>query len=470
MFRRLPEIVRIHQVIRQCRAGLNKTLTRVSVEPMPEIQPFRALRFDITEVGDLSDVVCPPYDVIDPAFQQRLHDQSPCNIVRLEFGQDQDGDDASNNKYKRAASTLTDWIKSGVLAPETTPAIYLYEQEYKVEGETFKRRGFFARVKVEEFGKGRIYPHEQTLSGPKADRLNLFEATRTNLSPIFGLYPDDSNEVLAALERGVKDKTPITAIDHLGVINRMWPVTDDSALTAVRGLIADKPIFIADGHHRYETAVNYQKRLAEAGKISGPDDPANFVLMTLVSMSDPGLLILPTHRLMSGLGPITSKELAAKLESQFEIKAFGNGDDAAREAWDFIESSGDQARIGFGTAADGEWFVASLRDDARMDSLCPEQSTEWRSLGVSILRELVVKDLLQAADKAKFKYVHLLSEVLEDKGYEVAALVPSATMEHVQNIASGGETMPPKSTYFYPKLLTGMVVNPMFDLREIHVD
>jgi uncharacterized protein (DUF1015 family) len=199
-----------------------------------------------------------------------------------------------------------------------------------------------------------------------------------------------------------------------------------------------------------------------------PDDPANFVMMTLVSMSDPGLLILPTHRLISGVGQMTKADLTAKLGSQFEIKEFGKGPDAAAAAWDFIESSGDQSRIGFGTAADDEWVVASLKDDARMDSLCPGQSAEWRSLGVSILRELVVKDLLNVEAIAKFKYVHLMSEVLEDKSWNLAALVPSATMDHVQAIASGGETMPPKSTYFYPKLLTGMVVNPMFDLRDIH--
>ncbi|MFM7592118.1 MAG: DUF1015 domain-containing protein, partial [Isosphaeraceae bacterium] len=280
---------------------------------MAEIHPFRALRFDIMEVGDLSKVVCPPYDVIDPAFQQRLHDTSPFNIVRMEYGMDQPGDDASANKYSRAAADLKNWIKSGVLSPETTPALYLYEQEYQVEGQTFKRRGFFARVRLDAFGEGRIYPHEQTLSGPKADRLNLFEATRTNLSPILGLYPDETNEVLMALEKGVKDRTPITAIDHLGVINRMWPVTDDATLTAVRGLIADKPVFIADGHHRYVTGLNYQKRLAAEGKMSGPDDPANFVMMTLVSMSDPGLLILPTHRLISGLGRLTKADLAEKL-------------------------------------------------------------------------------------------------------------------------------------------------------------
>ncbi|MFM7593114.1 MAG: DUF1015 domain-containing protein, partial [Isosphaeraceae bacterium] len=157
-----------------------------------------------------------------------------------------------------------------------------------------------------------------------------------------------------------------------------------------------------------------------------------------------------------------------KLGSQFEIREFGSGPDAARAAWDFVESSGDQSRIGFGTAADDEWVVASLRDDARMDALCPAQSAEWRSLGVSILRELVMKELLQAESIAKFKYVHLLNEVLEEKSWDIAALVPSATMDHVQAIASGGETMPPKSTYFYPKLLTGLVVNPMFDLREIH--
>lgn len=437
---------------------------------MPEIQPFRALRFDITEVGDLSDVVCPPYDVIDPAFQQRLHDLNLHNIVRLEFGMDQPGDNEIENKYKRASSALIEWIKTGVLAAEAHQAIYLYEQEYKVEGETFSRRGFFSRVRLEPFGEGRIYPHEQTLSGPKADRLKLFEATRTNLSPIFGLYPDETNAVLAALEKGVKDRTPITAIDHLGVINRMWPVIDDSAITAVRGLIADKPIFIADGHHRYETGLNYQKRLASEGALNGSDDPANFVLMALVSMSDPGLLILPTHRLMSGLGPIKSEELSSKLSPLFDIDEFGEGAEAATAAWEFIEQSGDQSRIGFGTSADGKWIVASLRDDSRMDTLCPTHSPEWRSLGVSILRELVVKDILHAGSSAKFKYVHLLSEVFKDSSYDVAALVPPATMEHVQTIASAGETMPPKSTYFYPKLLTGMVVNPMFDLREIFLD
>lgn len=434
---------------------------------MPDIEPFRALRFDMTEVGDLSEVVCPPYDVIDPEFQKRLHERNPHNIVRLEFGMDAAGDAPGKDKYSRAAATLTDWIKSGVLVPEPQASFYLYEQEYEIEGQVFRRRGFFARVRLEPFGTGRIFPHEQTLSGPKADRLNLFNATRTNLSPIFGLYPDESNAVLAALENGVKDRTPITAVDHLGVVNRLWPVMDEAALTQVRGLIADKPVFIADGHHRYETGLNYRNGLEKEGGLKGAEDPANFCLMALVSMSDPGLLILPTHRLLSGFGPISSEALAAKLADQFEIRPFGMGDEAARAAWDFIESSGDQSRIGFGTSADGGWFVASLKDDSRMDTLCPDQSAEWRGLGVSILRELVLKDTLKAEGKVSIKYVHLLGEVLEDKSWDIAALVPAATMEHVRSIASGGETMPPKSTYFYPKLLTGLVVNPLFDLREI---
>ena len=434
---------------------------------MPEIEPFRALRFDITEVGDLSDVVCPPYDVIDPEFQKRLHERSPHNIVRLEFGLDAAGDVPGDDKYSRAAATLADWIRSGVLTPEPQGSLYLYEQEYEIEGQTFRRRGFFARVRLEPFGAGKIYPHEQTLSGPKADRLNLFTATRSNLSPIFGLYPDESNAVLAALEAGVKDRTPITAVDHLGVISRLWPVSDEATLTQVRGLIADKAVFIADGHHRYETGLNYRNALEAEGKLNGTEDPANFCLMALVSMSDPGLLILPTHRLISGFGPIDSEALASRLANQFEIRSFGAGEEAARAAWDYIESSGDQSRLGFGTSADGKWFVASLKDDSRMDELCPDRSAEWRGLGVSILRELVLKDSLKAEGTAKIKYVHLLSEVLADQSWDIAALVPSATMEHVRTIASGGETMPPKSTYFYPKILTGLVVNPLFDLREI---
>jgi uncharacterized protein (DUF1015 family) len=430
---------------------------------MAEMRPFRGIRYDLAQVGALSDVVAPPYDVIGPELQDRLYDASPYNVIRLELNREEPGDDPAS-RYTRAAAFLKDWRKKGVLREDDQPALYVYHQNYEVEGRSYNRRGFFARVRLEPFGEGRIYPHEQTMSGPKADRLALYQATGMNLSPIFGLYPDPMNAVLDAVEAGIRDRTPIEAADHLGVTNRLWPVTDAQAHTVAQGLMADRSIFIADGHHRYETALKYRDELAAAGQLSGPDDPANFVLMMLVSMSDPGLLILPTHRLASGFSGLTSEALAAKLAPEFEIEPVGEGEAGGRDAWERIELAGDQATLGFGTVADGRWIVARLRSDATMDRLVPEHSAEWRSLGVSILRELVLKHLLADLGEPSMKYVHLIDEVVQStaaRACDLACLVPPAEMEHVEAIASNLEKMPPKSTYFYPKLLTGLVFNPL---------
>ncbi len=431
---------------------------------MPEIRSFRGIRYDMAKVGNQSDVVAPPYDVIGPELQDRLYNASPYNAIRLELNRVEPNDEPGRDRYSRAAKFLKDWRREGVLQEEPHPALYVYHQSYEVEGQTHTRKGFFARVRLEPFGEGKIFPHEQTLSGPKADRLALYHATGFNLSPIFGLYPDTENAVLQAIEAGIKDRTPLEAIDHLGVVNRIWPVYDQEAHTAAQGLIAAKPVFIADGHHRYETALKYRDERAAAGELTGPDDPANFCLMMLVSMSDPGLLILPTHRLVSGFPGLTSETLAERLATEFDVRIIGEGDAGCRAAWEEIETSGEQEMLGFGTVADGRWLVARLRSDATMDNIVPEHSADWRALGVSILHELVLKSLLGDLGTASCRYVHLLDEVLQSvhaRDSDLACLVPPAGMDHVEAIASNRETMPPKSTYFYPKLLTGLVFNPI---------
>ncbi len=431
---------------------------------MPDIRPFRAIRYDMTQVGALSDVVAPPYDVIDAALQDRLYRASPYNVIRLELNREEPGDDAENNRYRRAARFLKEWTREGVLREENHPALYVYHQTFDVEGVSYTRKGFLARVRLEPFGEGKIFPHEQTLSGPKADRLALFHATRTNLSPIFGLYPDETNEVLRAAEAGIRDRTPLEATDHLGVQNHLWPVYDAQAHTAVQGLIGQRPVFIADGHHRYETGVKFRDEQAALGNLSGPDDPANFCMMMLVGMSDPGLLILPTHRLVTGFAGLTSEALTARLAPEFAVTPAGEGEAGARAAWETVESEGAQDVLGFGTVVDGRWITARLRSDARMDRLAPEHSAEWRALGVSILHELVLKALLGPTGNPVCRYVHLLDEVLTDvsaHGCDLACLVPPAGMAHVEAIASNLEKMPPKSTYFYPKLLSGLVLNPL---------
>jgi uncharacterized protein (DUF1015 family) len=431
---------------------------------MPDVLPFRGVRYDVARVGTLSDVVAPPYDVIDPALQERLYRASDYNVIRLELNREEPGDTEAQGRYARAARFLRDWLRQGILREEDHAALYVYEQTFDVEGTSHTRRGFLARVRLEPFGAGRIYPHEQTLSGPKADRLALYQAPGFNLSPIFGLYPDPDGEVLRAVESGVRDRTPMVATDHLGVENKLWVVDDQRTQAAVRGLMGSKPVFIADGHHRYETGLKYRDERARAGELAGDDDPANFCLMMLVGMSDPGLLILPTHRLVSGFPGLTADELARRLGPEFEVTMAGEGEAGCRAAWQAIEAGGDQDVLGFGTVADGRWLLARLRSDEAMDRLAPEHSPEWRNLGVSILHVLVLESLLKPLGTASCRYVHLVREVLDDvaaRGCDLACLVPPARMEHVEAIASGLETMPPKSTYFYPKLLTGLVLNPL---------
>ena len=431
---------------------------------MPDIRPLRGIRYDMAQVGAMSDVVAPPYDVIDSSLQDKLYDASPYNIIRLELNREEAGDSPESNRYTRAARFLKEWLRGGVLREDPHPAYYLYSQAFEVEGRTYTRKGFLARVRLEPFGSGRIYPHEHTLSGPKADRLALFNATKYNLSPIFGLYPDDDGEVIKAAEAGILDKTPQEATDHLGVINRLWEIHDPATITALQGLMAPKPVFIADGHHRYETGLKFREELEAKGELSGPDDPANFCLMMLVGMSDPGLIIQPTHRLVRGFVGLTSEALASRLAPEFVITPTGEGEEGCRNAWEAIEIGGDQDTLGFGTSEDGRWFVAKLRNTKRMEQLVPDRSPEWRSLGVSILHELVLKDLLVKIGAASCSYVHQVAEVLDGVAKEscdLACLVPPAGMEHVEAIASNLEKMPPKSTYFYPKLLSGLVLNPI---------
>jgi uncharacterized protein (DUF1015 family) len=429
---------------------------------MADVQPFRGFRYDLARVGSLSDVIAPPYDVIDSSLQQALYDRSPYNTVRLILNQESPSDTVHDNRYTRAAQALRDWTRDGVLAQDSARSVYVYHQEFEVEGRRYTRKGFMARVRLEKFGEGRIYPHEETMSGPKADRLKLFHATNMNLSQIFGLYPDEAGTVQATLDAAVGRALPLQATDHLGVISKLWPISDQHVISAVTSQLAAKPIFIADGHHRYETALRYLEEKQQSGDITGPDAPANFVLMMLVSMQDPGLAILPTHRLVSGIGALTSPQVRDILAPHFELETVGAGLDAARETWERIEMDGSQALLGFGSVADNTWLTARFRSPELMAQAAAEHSPTWQSLGVAILQRVVLEKLLPGMPKCQ--YVHLLKEVTDSvaaRSCELAVLVPPATMEHVEEIAGNLEKMPPKSTYFYPKLLSGLVFHSL---------
>ncbi len=446
---------------------------------MVQIQAFRGLRYDLMRVGSLSDVVAPPYDVINPELQNKLYDRHPANVVRLILNR-QEPKDSSGAVYERAAQFLREWKRDGTLLEDKTPAIYVYHQEFTHEGVDYKRQGFMARVRLEPFGKGTIYPHEQTHAQVKEDRLRLTKACRTNLSQIFGVYPDRDNEVQRLLEAAIADSTPLSARDHLGVVHKLWQVTDEQAITRATGLMAEQPIFVADGHHRYETACTYRDYVESQRQLDG-NDPANFVLMMCVSMFDAGLIVLPTHRLFRGVAPIDSKELNAKLDGAFEVTPFGDVIADATSVWDAIGTSGDPSTLGLYTAKDHAWNLIQITPRGRdwMRELAPERSTDWHSLGVAILHELVVNKLLGIRSLITPRYVHSVEEVVADlkvgdlagrdasgqigtqAPFELAALVQPASVDDVRRVSLHGERMPAKSTYFFPKLLSGLVFNPL---------
>ena len=434
---------------------------------MPQVLAFRGLRYDSKHVGTLSKVIAPPYDVIDAALQQKLYDQHPANVVRIELNKDEPGDHESNNRYTRAAKFLKGWRDQGVVMREMAAALYVYHQEFEVLGVVHVRRGVMARVRLERFGTGNIHPHEETMSGPKQDRLLLTRACRANLSQVFGLYPDPSGEVQKILDDAVAGQPPLEATDHLGVKSWMWPLVDEAIAAKISGLMGPRPVFIADGHHRYETACNYRDEVANAHGGEFPDDhPANFILMMLVGMSDPGLVVLPTHRLFQLPAVASAKELITKLGNSFTTQQAGSGPGEAQSVWELIESQGDQGVFGFYTAADSQWTLAQITPEGknRMEQVAADHGPAWRALGVSILHRLVVQDLLGSKEIPTPGYVHLIDELVQGIAtdqYSCAALVMPASVEDIRSVSQTGERMPAKSTYFYPKLASGLVFNPL---------
>jgi len=432
---------------------------------MPEIQAFRAIRYQLGHVGQLADVIAPPYDVIGPELQDELYRRSPYNVVRLILNRIESSDDEGNNRYIRARRHLRDWLSEGALFTESDPAIYAYHQTFTALGRTCLRRGFMARMRLSRFGEGQVFPHEETMSGPKMDRLMLTTTCKANLSQVFGLYPDPENEINTLLDRGTGGMTPLEAKDHLGVLHQLWPITDVSVITAVAAAIAPRPVFIADGHHRYETACNYRDQVREQWLLK-EDHPAHYVLMHFVAMEDPGLAVLPTHRLFRGVPDMTSPELAAKLGDCYTTRPAGAGPDAAPTVWEDIETAGDPAALGFYTRKDQQWIIAqpTAAGRAKMAEVAADHGPDWQGLGVAMLHRLVIDNLLGQKNLPKPDYVHLVDEVvagLATGEFPLAALVMPATVQDIRAISSSGERMPAKSTYFYPKLLSGLVINPL---------
>ncbi len=442
---------------------------------MPQTAPFAALRYNLDHIGNLSDVIAPPYDVIDPQLQDELYEKHAANVIRIILNREEPGDEA-DQKYQRAARFVDQWTSEGVLMREDKPAYYVYHQQFEHEGTLINRRGFMGRVRLQPFGEGNIYPHEETHPKAKVDRLKLTTATRQNNSQIFGLYPDPENEVITLLDAATEGVTPIESTDHLGVKHILWPVTDESVAAKVSELMESRPMFVADGHHRYETACNYRNQVIEETGGIAEDHPANFVMTMLVGMSDPGMIVLPTHRLLRGTPKFAAEDIISRLDGTFACEVVDGGLDAAEKVWSTMESADSQGMIGLYAVTDQKWVRCKALEGAgaRMEELAASQSQEWRDLGVSLLHRLVIDDLLGCQGHPKPTYVHEVSEVVDgmrgegsqaesdsDEPYTLAALVMPAKLEHVEAISLLKERMPAKSTYFYPKLLSGLTFNPL---------
>jgi uncharacterized protein (DUF1015 family) len=420
---------------------------------MAEIKPLRTLRYDLRTVGSLDAVIAPPYDVIDAERRARLVARSPFNVVEVDLPEKGGGDDP----YLHATTILDAWRQEAVLVREREPALWALAQEFTApDGGRRTRRGFFARVRVEEYGPGRIRPHERTQPGPKEDRLALTRATRANLSPIFSLFEDREAAAAGALEPATAGEPFATATDDDGVENRLWRVGEPDVIAAVERALADRELLIADGHHRYETARLYAREIGGEGEHS-------YVLMFLCPLSDPGLAVFPTHRLLTELSdPAIQERLGTEVRRDFEVEPVDRAE---------IEPPPDGERVAFGymDAHFRQAYRLTLKDRATAEAALPDRSEAYRSLDTAVLEAVVLRGTLEMSEadiaaQRGVTYARSTAEGLEavESGRVDAGFFMSATpIEQVRAIAAAGESMPPKSTFFHPKVPTGLVFNPL---------
>jgi uncharacterized protein (DUF1015 family) len=427
---------------------------------MAYISPFRALRYDPSKVT-LSKAVTQPYDKITRAMQEHYYDASPYNLVRIILGKKEESDSAENNVYTRAASYFANWRRQGVLKPDSDPSIYLYVQQFAVPGgtERLERRGFIALGRVEDYANKVVYRHEQTLSKPKADRLDLLRATKAHFEQIFMLYSDPASEI----DRALNPATPpdMETVDEYAVAHKVWKISDPKVVELVRSKMSDKKLIIADGHHRYETSLNYRnERRAAAGGAANPDAPYEFTVMTFVNMDRPGLVILPTHRVVHGLTSFMSDNLRDGAKKYFRVKEIDPEFDAA-EATRILREAGKE-----GTALLAVTHNRAFLMDAPKSvgsSVLAGLSERQQSLDVVQLHKCLLEDVLGLSEESirnqqNLSYIRDAGEALAQVrrgNANVTFLMNPAKIEQVRDIAFAGEVMPQKSTDFFPKMMSG---------------
>jgi uncharacterized protein (DUF1015 family) len=413
---------------------------------MAEVQPFRGIRYHLDRPEAAEAVIAPPYDVISPAQQATLLSSSPHNVVRLELPEDHPTDSQTENRYTRAAALYRQWLSEGALARDEAPSLYIYGQRYETAAGVQERLGLLGALRVEPFEAGVVLPHEQTFPKHKEDRYQMLCAARAQFSPIFGLYSAPDAGVRSVLDRATREAPAAVARDPEGVMHRLWPVADPEFAAWAAELFAGRQVFIADGHHRYETALRYRNEQHSAGIV---DSAADYVMTFLVEMEDPGLVLLPTHRLVRGRLPETGA-LGTSLSAYFEIEEVPSAE------VDRLEHH----QIGL-VLPGGEAWRLRLRDSGALDRLDTEHSAAWRDLDVVLLHRLIFREVLRLDEHEAIVYTRSTDEAREraTKGeFAAAFLLPSPKVQELKDVAGAGDRMPEKSTYFWPKAVTGLVL------------
>jgi uncharacterized protein (DUF1015 family) len=439
---------------------------------MPEIAPLKGLLYNQKLIGNMDEVITPPFDVISPEEQEVYHKRHPYNMIRLILGQQEPGDNEENNWYTRAAEALATWQRERVLIRDSKLAFYDYEIGYQESPNLSKtRQGFLCLVKLQNFSHGSVLPHERTYEATKSERLKLMLACNANLSQVFALYPDPTHIVKQSLHRGREQGPVFDFTDSNGIHHRMWRVTRAEVIQQVVECMRDKPLYIADGHHRYETALNYQKLMQQRHPERGERALFNYVFMYLADMHQEGLSILPTHRMFVHLPQFQMDSFLARAADYFEVERFpfdeAGRSQVFREFLTRLYSAGDRHYLGVYQAGAAHFVLLKLRDDVGHESWLAQLEPPLQKLDVVVLTELVLKRLLKVdentlADETKIKYRHDALEAVEevDRGlFQVAFLLNYTKIEQLQEVANGGSFMPHKSTYFYPKVIDGSVLN-----------
>jgi len=436
---------------------------------MAKVIPFRGLRYNTEKFQDLDAVTAPPYDIISSAQQKELYDKEESNVIRLDYGMEFPDDTDTNNRYTRSAEFLNQWIAEQKLVYEDQPAIYIYEQIFTLEKEKTPHslKGIIGLVQLEEFSKKVVLPHEETISKAKEDRLNLMKTTASNMSQIYSLYMDEEKTVAHWIDAQSSGEPDLTFTTEDGIIQNVWIVTDAAVNAQITALFDEKQVFIADGHHRYETALNYRKLRHEADGTENGTMPYDYVMMMLVPMNDGGLFVFPTHRMLRDLENFDELLLVGFLTEEFTVsKIYFTEGDYADIITDRLANTVDETLFGLYTGQN-YYYLLNLKHTRTLDSKMPERSEAYRHLDVTVLHKLILEQYL-GIDEENMKNqknlvytrdAHEAIDSVQNGDFDCAFLINPTKVSEIREIAQANEKMPQKSTYFWPKLVTGIVIN-----------